>query len=399
MRALLGLVTGFALIACGGDKSTGDDDVGPDASVTPLGAGDPLEGLPTGGDQWTALCAKGYGDMISAKFCAGKAPPKITSLKELQTLLGLQVVRNPTNDPAINANVRVTLTGHSTGIGLRHVTPLNPRAFLMTTPNTTAPNASYQVMGFARGEPFVELVANDAAANTLRFFLVRFHPACEPSCNWADMLTSTVESGWTDYTLYDDATIANTTVDCATCHQPAGPGSKKMLRMQELANPWAHWFYIENNLNRGTIVDFHTAHGTEDYAGIPNAIIDPSRPIALQQIVTNNGFGTQPNVFDSAKIEVEVTATGSSATWSALYAKSVAGNEIAPPYYRTPQTDPVKTAAMVAAYQQTVAGTLARDQMPDIRGALLDAAASDMSIRPMPGLDGRGILVIEELRK
>ena len=37
---------------------------------------------------------------------------------------------NPNNDPQLNANVRVTLTGHSTGLGLRTVTPLNPRAFV-----------------------------------------------------------------------------------------------------------------------------------------------------------------------------------------------------------------------------------------------------------------------------
>jgi len=38
----------------------------PDASVFDPDT-DPLSGLPSGSDQWTALCAKHYGDMISAR--------------------------------------------------------------------------------------------------------------------------------------------------------------------------------------------------------------------------------------------------------------------------------------------------------------------------------------------
>ena len=354
---------------------------------------DPLAGLPTGQAQWEALCARGYGDMITAKFCAGATPPSITSLVELQALLGLRVMPNPNNSPNINANVRFTFTGHSTGLGIRTVTPLNPRAFIMTTPNTTAPNPTYQVMAYARGETHVELVANDPNANTLRFFLVRFQLACEPNCTPADLLTASVERGWTGYTVYDDETIKNTTFDCNTCHQPGGPGTRKILRMQELANPWAHWFYPEHANNRATMTDFHAAHGTADYAGIPAALVDPSRPIALQRIVQNNGFAAQPNAFDSNTIEAEMTANGHSPTWQTLYDRAVAGLEIPPPYHTVPQTDPAKVQAMITAYKQTVAGTLPPDQMPDIRDTFLDSTLTDLSIRPKPGLDGRGILV------
>jgi hypothetical protein len=379
------------VFACGNDAGTSSDDT-PDASVTPPGSGDPLEGLPTGVAQWQALCAKGYGDMITAKLCAGTAPPPITSLVDLEQLLGLRVLPNPNNDPAINANVRVTLTGLSTGLGLRTVTPLNPRAFVMTTPNLTAANPSYQVLAFARGEPFVELVANDPQAQTLRFFLVRFHLACEPSCSFGELLGPSVETGWTDYTVYDDATIKNTTMDCLNCHQPGGPSTRKLLRMQELANPWAHWFYIEHQSNAATMNDYHAAHGTEAYAGIPQAAINPSRPISLQRIVTNNGFGTQPNAFDTNVIEGEMRASGQSPTWNSLYAKSVAGMEIPTPYFGVPQTDATKTASAIAAYQQMRAGTLPVTQLPDITDTLLDSALADMSIRPKAGLDGRGIL-------
>ncbi len=387
-----------SMIACGGDPGggggTGDDD-GADAAVTP-GSSDPFEGLPTGTGQWTELCAKGYGDMITAKFCAGSAPPTLTSIKDLEALLGLTIVPNPNNDPNVNQNVRVTLTALSTGIGLRTVNQLNPRAFLMTPPlGVGVPNPNYQVMAFARGEPFVELVANDPAAQTLRFFLIRFKPACESTtagCTNADLLTPTIESGWTDYTLYDDATIANTTLDCMSCHQTGGPGTQKILRMQELANPWGHWFYVERPVNLAMVKEFHVAHGTEDYAGIPASSIDPSRPASLQRLVQNNGFMQQPNAFDTTTINNEMAATGSSATWASLYANTVAGKAIPTPYFGVPQ-DPNKITAMIQAYKDTIAGTLPRDQMPDIRDTVQVAALADMSIRPKAGLDGKGILV------
>jgi len=392
MRTVLVLLAiAIAIPACGSDQRTNNE--GPDAAVIPPGEGDPLAGLPTGVEQWAALCSRGYHDAISTRFCSSSTPPALTSLIDLETLVGLRVLPNPNNDPTINANVRVTFTGHSTGIGLLTTTPLNPRAFIMTAPVSTNPNPSYQVLAFARGEPFVELVANDAVANTLRFFLVRFHLACEPSCNYADLLTPTVESGWVDYTIYDDATIKNTTLDCLTCHEPNGPGSKRLLRMQENTHPWDHWFYVENPNNHATMVDFHAAHGTEDYAGIPAAIVDPSRPIALQTLLQNNGFGTQPNAFDSTTINGELTTGGASTTWDYVYARAVAGTQIAVPYYGVPQTDPAITTGMIQAYQQVMAGSRPRDQLPDIRATLLDSALPYMSVRPKPGLDGRGILV------
>ncbi len=354
---------------------------------------DPLSGLPTGAAQWSAVCAKHYGDAISAKFCAGTAPPALRSLADLEALLGLTVQPNPNNDPTINANVRFTLVGESTGLGMRSVNPVLPRAFLMTPATGTSPNPSYQVLAFARGEPLVELVANDPRAQTLRFFLIRFHPACEATrCGNADLQTAAIESGWTGYTLYDDATIADTTLDCLNCHQPDGPSTKKILRMQELANPWAHWFYPERPATLQIVQDFLAAHGSERYAGIPSALVMPSRPFALMTLVQNNGFATQPNAFNSLQINNELAASGSSATWAALYARAVAGQEIPPPYFTNP-FDPAQEQAAIAAHQQLLAGTLPAAQLPDLRDVLADTALAGMSIHPEAGLDGKGILV------
>jgi hypothetical protein len=379
--------------ACGSDHSGPDGTGGGvDAAPTPPDS-DALSGLPAGVEQWTALCAKHYGDLISAKFCAGSTPPKLTSLADLEALLGLTVLPNPNNDPTINTNVRVTLNGESTGLGLRAVNPIVPRAFLATPPLNGQPNPRYQVLSFARGEPLVELVASDPTAQTLRFFLVRFHPACEATgCNHADLQTPSIESGWTGYTLYDDAAIANTTLDCLACHQAAGPTTKKILRMQELQNPWGHWFYPERPQTLQIVQAFQAAHGTESYAGIPAQNVMATRPAGLMQLLQNNGFATQPNAFDTLQINNEIAASGASSTWAQLYAKSVSGAEIPVPYYTNPY-DAAKLQAMTAAYQQTMAGTLARDQLPDVSDTLVDAALADMSIRPQPGLDGHGILV------
>lgn len=386
MRKLAWLVL---LVACGHDFTGAPT---PDGSP-PAVATDPLGGLPTGPTQWTAVCGQHYGDIISAKFCAGPTPPVLTSLADLEALLGLTVVPNPNNDPALNTNVRITTLSESEGIGMRHTTAINPRAFLMTPPAANGPTAKYQVLAFSRGEPFVELVANDPAAQTLRFFLVRFHPACEPNCTNGDLLTPAIESGWTDYTLYDDQTIKNTTLDCLNCHQPGGPGTAKLLRMQELANPWGHWFYPERPATLQVVQDFQAAHPAESYAGVPYQNVSPSRPAALMQLAMNNGFAQQPNAFDTLKITNEVTATGSSPTWDALYAKAVAGTEIPVPYWQTPHTNATKVSAMTTAYQQVMTGALPPDQLPDINDTVDATTLPFLSIRPKAGLDGRGILV------
>jgi hypothetical protein len=393
MRELVCWVLVSSIAGCGADQTRGGDDQGPDAGTAAPVDSDPLSGLPTGAAQWSAVCARHYGDAISAKFCAGTAPPSLTSLADLEALLGLTVLPNPSNDPKINASVRFTLVGESTGLGLRSVNPVLPRAFLMTPAIGTSPNPSYQVLAFARGEPLVELVANDPRAQTLRFFLIRFHPACEATaCGNADLQTAAIESGWTGYTLYDDQAIANTTLDCMNCHQPGGPSTKKILRMQELANPWAHWFYPERPATLQIVQDFLAAHGGESYAGIPSALVMPSRPFALMTLAQNNGFGTQPNAFDSLQINNELAASGASATWAGLYARAVAGQDIPPPYFTNP-FDPTKEQAAIAAHQQQLAGTLPAAQLPDLRDALADAALAGMSIHPQAGLDGKGILV------
>jgi len=130
----------------------------------PLG---PPDALPPGYDQRAAVCSRHYGDAISAVLCAGNQPPSITSIAELEQLLDMN--RN---------NSTLSITELSTGLGLHMVTPFNPNAILA---KNIYP-ARYMLLAFARGE----LIANDS--QTLRFFLIRFHPACEATgCNSADL--------------------------------------------------------------------------------------------------------------------------------------------------------------------------------------------------------------------
>ena len=384
------------LAACGSpaggpDGGGGGDDVDaqPEAIIT-----DPFDGLPNGTAQWTALCARGYDDQISNAFCDGRTtPPVLTSLTDLYQLLG---VHFDYTTPG-NSNVRVTFNAHSTALPQRHTSPLNPRLFVFTPPLGGTPNPRYMVLAFARGEAFLEMVANDPSANnTLRFFAFRFHPACEQTaagCNHADLYTPTIESGWTGWTLYDDEDVKNTTLDCRQCHQPNGPGTRKMLRMQELDGPWLHWFYEEILDNRNMIDQVYlVARPNERYGGVPSSWVHPSRPIVLQQLLINNGFGTQPNKFDSATIQTELQNTGTSPTWNAIYARAVAGDQIMVPYYGVPHTDPVKIADATTAYREVMTGARPPDQLPDLADVFLDAAEPAMSHRPKAGLDAHGIL-------
>lgn len=407
---LAGFLSASLLIAaCSADPDTDvDPDDQPDAGVDENIETDPFRDLPTGQDQWEALCAKGYNDTVTQAFCAGATPPRITSFAELRNFLGLGG-----DTIGAGSNLRVTGVFHSTAVNGKTVTPLNPRVFFMPTtigninPSTPQPDPMYNIIAFNRGDTFAELASKDQTTGEPRFFLFKFTLACQSQpggCNNADLLTDSVESGWVDYTLYDDETIDNTVFACIRCHTDAG--GTKILRMQELRNPWMHWFYPETEKNIAAIDAFEAAHAGERYADFPAMTYRGSRPSNLQRLIQNNSALNQPNEFDSAAIEMEMAQNGSSPTWNGLYAEVVAGRAIPVPYYDNPpfdgnwdysvqfqpSLDPgSRVAQMIQAYNDTVSGALPRDQMPDIRDIFLPEAL-DVLYRPSPNLNGRGIL-------
>jgi len=238
------------------------------------------------------------------------------------------------------------------------------------------------VLSCARGEPLVEMVANDPGAQTLRFFLIRFHPSCEPSCNSPDLATATIESSWSSYTIYDDATIANTTLDLLQLPPVRRSTTKSLLRMQELQNPWGPLVLpgapescrfvndfrrrIRRGLRRDPVPE--TVYGT--------------RRSRCRTSRRNNGFGTQPNAFDTLKITTSSPRAGDPTLGTVL--RECRRRQGDPAAYFTNRLRSDRAGRRDHAYKNTVAGASPRDQMPTSRERSWTPHLADMSIRRRP---------------
>lgn len=367
-----------------------------------------FKNMPKGAAQLKVLCARPGQDKVRQVFCAPN-PPSITSLVDLQKALGLgitdptQIGRNRNGD---NGNAAFTFTAGSSSLVGKFTSAINPR-LIMFTPPTGNRNPSLVALGFLRGEQFVEVIAGDPSNNQLNFFLVRFEQACngeKEGCSIGQLLTPSIEKNWTALTIYEDHDIQNTIVDCKQCHQPGGEGSPKMLRMQELRNPWTHFIRDNTNGGQALLADYNAARGTaEDLGGVPAAMISSSDPALLEQLVRQNGFAAQPNEFTPA-IEREVrnanpnqpqdnATMGQSATWNALYDRFVKGEVIAPPFHDVKVTDPAKLASLSKAYQDYRAGAMAEKDLPDLRDVLNPAGLRNMGFMVKAGLTGPEILM------
>lgn len=376
----------------------------PNPTATPGEETDPFAGLPTGEDQRLALCAKGFGDPVAMAFCGTQAPA-VGSIADVLNLVGLSFQPGVT-DNAANGNPGYILNVHSTGISSRYVSELNPRAIVFTPANgtplqpgdTPQPNTQFVAVSSVRGERFIEMVAKDpTAGGALHFYLLVTSHDCEgdrAGCSYGEMLTESWENTITGYTLYDDDTIGNTIFDCKQCHQPDGPGTPKILRMQERRAYWSHWLFPETPQAINSETFFLNAHDQESYGGIPWPNLATARQGAprLEALVEHNGFSAQPNEYDSIQIDNEVANNGSSSTWDALYAQTVAGLAIPVPYFEHSVADPAKLSAMDAAYQDVKNAAMPIASLPDIRDVHDDAFKPYMSLQPAPGLSGREIL-------
>jgi hypothetical protein len=372
---------------------------------------DPLDGLPTGAAQFTALCARlatrNVNDQVRAAFCSANRP-NITSLTQLQAALGLGFPANP--NPGRNNNgdpgngPAFALSGHSSSLVTRSVSAINPRAILFTRSNGNA-TPGFVAMGFVRGDQFVEIIAHDRTSGALDFYLGRFTQACNVAnaCKPGDLLTPAGETNWTTFQIYDEGDLKNTSVDCTQCHQPGGPATARILRMQELQDPWNHWFRDNRAGGQALIADYRAAKGNEGYAGIPGALIGSSDPALLEDLVRDNGFGNQPNQFNSGNIQNQVNQTagqpqnndvpGTSTTWNTIFNRAVAGQNIPVPYHDVKITESATLNTMTQAYQGFLAGTLAASALPDLRNVFKTSRLFEMAgIAARPGLDGAGIV-------
>jgi cytochrome c5 len=408
--------------ACGGSTITepggggggGDVDAGGTGAGSNPGTGsgtdpntvaDPLSptlGFKTGQAQHDALCAHNFGDAVTKAFCASATQPPLASIVDVQKLIGLDFKAGQTGN-AKNGNPAFVLTGHSSSLVTKFTSAINPRVIIFTPPNSTGrvnnPKAltSFTAMGFVRGEQFVEMVSNDPTANggqgDLNFFLLRFDQACNTAadgCSFDDLLTPKVESNFTAYSVYSEDDLKNSIFDCKQCHQTAGPGTPKILRQQELQNPWGHFFRNNRANGQALLADYAAAHGaTEAYGGIPGAAITNSDPAQLEGLVENQGFKNQPNEFNTNQLLDQGASTG----WLTLYDNAKAGKDIPAPYHENRVTDPTKLATATTAYKTALTGT---PLTMDIREVFDDNALQDLQFRPSADLvtagDGRGIL-------
>ncbi|HEY4223806.1 MAG TPA: hypothetical protein VGO62_20760 [Myxococcota bacterium] len=359
-------------------------------------------GLPQHEAQREKLCARGRVNAVTAVFCDSEAP-KLDSIAGLQALLDLRL--------DVDDKPGFTLVGHSTAIATRSISAINPGSVIVSlpahpddlngAPGKIRTDGNIVTLAYARGDQIVELAVTPPGGE-IAFYLLHYERPCGDACGFEDTLTPRTESGFTNWSLYDDEDLKNTVLDCLQCHQPGGPSSPRIYRMQESENPWTHWLADFTLGGRALLDDTVAAHGLDDaIAGIPGALVPQSNPVVAEDLIRFSN-SEQPNVFDAPTIEAEVQASdpaqprdnhqpGASATWDVVYAASVAGQAIPVPYHDVKVTDPDKLAAATRALQAWKHGSSAT--LPDLRDVFADDALAGMSHHVKPGLDGRGVLV------
>jgi hypothetical protein len=372
----------------------------PTATSDPLGV-DYYAKLPTGAAQRQALCGRGNQDRFSRWYCA-QPSPTIDSLKTVLTGLSLN------NRPLFAVNAA------SNSVFGRSVSSINPRAIIFS-----ASRVDYCAVGYSRGAGAVEVIGYDPVKQDLNFYLVRYGLACDAnrSCSNADRYLESNESGWTTADVYDDTDLKNTALDCLQCHQPGGIGTPRVLRMQELVNPWPHWL----RANRGSSVllnQFLAAHlpgavaggrgvvtgiGASDqrYAGISiDAYETPEvslgDPMAMQlQLIEGFGFDKAPSVvtYDGSKNNGDDPNYRGppDETWLSAYEQALAGRIMAPPYFGIDPFDPDKVQAAIEGYASALAGN--REQMPDVGALYRDGAQPFIGLVAPDAINGQAVSV------
>jgi hypothetical protein len=349
-----------------------------------------LKMLPTRDEQYAKLCGLGRDDSFVRAICATPRP-QITDMAALLRVTGL------------DQNRAFALTANSTSLVKTAVSAVNPRAIVFPRVDEKREKpAELTALGFVRGEPFVEVVSR-ASSGDYNFYLFTFERPCdyEGGCDLASLLTEELERGWTAFSIYTEEDVENTSLDCRSCHQPQGFGTPKILRMQELENPWLHWFpqrFVQRtSSDRLLTAQFLEAHAVDAaYAGIPIATIggalDEGSGAQLEALLVAEGQDTQqPNVFDP-RIEAEAQDGQPSPTWEAQFALSLAGDAISVPYPLADVTDAALRAASVKSYVDVVSGTAPRESLLDLRYLFSEDAKEKLGLVPPPAADGQTVL-------
>jgi hypothetical protein len=347
--------------------------------------------LPSREAQYDKLCKTPHDDAFFKLICGG-VRPNIPDLASLLKLVGLD------HDSAF------ALSGNSTSLVAKSVSALNPRIIVFPREAPTLEQKDdYIIVGFVRGERFIEVTSRDVTTGEPNFYLITFEQRCQydGSCDLLSALSEELEHDFSAYSIYPEQDLENTSFDCLTCHRPAGFGTKKILRMQELSSPWLHWFpqrFVQRtDSDRVLSAQFADIHGVDkQYGGISTATIqnalDEGSGAQLEALIRAEGFGDQPNAFDP-RIEAEAKDGADSPTWLMQWMLATQGQAITVPYPRADVTDDAKRTAATQSYKDAVSGAAARNTLLDIRDVFSEDALQKLSFVPQAGADGNAVLV------
>ncbi len=400
--------------------------------------------LPQGEAQMVSLCSRleagNVQSVVRDAFC-GETRPEVTDSEQLLDVLGI-----PFDGPGgknaqmgyDGGNPAWTVAGHSASLSRRLINSINPRVIVHTPAlNHLDPVPGFVATAFVRGEGFAEIITHDPVRDDLDFFLFRFDYRCSgPSlsfwdpeesryfertdCTDEERFSEQYESGWSNYTVYAGEDLENTILDCLPCHESGlrtSPTKRKSLLMFQLNSMWMHWLYdnhhffnwTENPLGMGPfhamLQQYIAAHATEQqplgetFGGIPRGALYASRPKALEDLVTANGYGNgfdntayDPNGSENGLLD-DMRALGmfSGYGWKEMYALNLNGLMITPPGRGEVPFDTLKLAKLIQSYGAYRRGETT--EFPDITDVYAEVSLAAVGLRVHPGLSAPEILV------
>ena len=369
---------------------------------------EPLEQLPRGEEQLANLCARSGEDDVRDAFCDQVS--EVLSLYDLQRVLDMDSDSVTTLRQIKTGGVTaIALVGHSTSLSKHVVSAINPRLFQV---RARFPSLRMVVLAFNRGLQEVELLTRDRVTGELNFYLVSFRQACNDSkrgCGHADLYTSAIERDWTEMSLYDETDLQNTVWDCATCHQPNGPGTRKQIIMQEFNAPFTHWFSRDSEGGGALLDDYVAAYDDAAYGGMTREQVSATDPTLIPTMILSLDGGYK-GAFDSVRIEQEIKQNseeegqgqphdnripGESETWQAAYKQSLLGGALTLPYHDVKVTDPVKLSTLTEALRAFSSAELDAEDLPDLRDVFPDdpQLLAHLGMTTQPGSDGESVLL------
>ena len=257
-------------------------------------------------------------------------------------------------------------------------------------------------VGFVRGEQFAEIASRYPSTGDFNFYLVAFEQSCNYAsggCDLASLLSEEIEHDWTAYSVYDQDDLEGTSVDCNSCHQPNGYGTKRILRMQELASPWLHWFpqrfvqrtdsdrVCSRSSRTRTSTTRNTAASPWDHRqrgrrGERRPARGPGAGRGLRR-TTKSVRRTDRHRDEERKQPDLDGAIRGEPSW-----RGDRG-----PLPAVDVTDEAKRSAATRSYQDVVRGAAARASLIDTRDIFSDDARAKLSLVPQAGADGKTVLL------